>query len=85
MLKRVLGPREDKVTGEWRKLQKKEFKELYCSPNITQVITFRMGCMGHVSQIEVRRSVERVLVGIPEGKKPLGRSRSGIILVGFPL
>ena len=41
VLERVLGPSRDKVTGECRKLQNKEFKELYCSPNITHVITFR--------------------------------------------
>ena len=71
------------VTREWRKLHNKELNHLYSSPNIVRVIKLRrMRCMGE------RRGVYRVLVGKPEGKRPLGRSRRewedkrGIIIEG---
>jgi hypothetical protein len=35
----------------------------------------RMRCVGHVARVGGRRGVYRVLVGKPEGKRPLGRSR----------
>jgi hypothetical protein len=41
VLRRIFGPRRDKVTGEWRKLQSEELNDLYCSPNIIRVIKSR--------------------------------------------
>ena len=41
VLRRVFGPRRDKVTGEWRKLRLEELKDLYSSPNIIRVIKSR--------------------------------------------
>jgi hypothetical protein len=37
MLRRIFGPKRDKVIGEWRKLHE-ELDDLYCSPNIIGVI-----------------------------------------------
>ena len=34
-----------------------------------------MRCVGHVARVGVERGVHRVLVGKPEGKRPLGRPR----------
>ena len=46
---RIFGPKRNKVTGEWRKLHK-ELNDLYCSPNIFQVIkSRRMRWAGHVA------------------------------------
>jgi hypothetical protein len=33
VLRRIFGPKRDKVTGEWRKLHNEEFNDLYFSPN----------------------------------------------------
>ena len=38
VLKKIFGPKRDKVTGELRKLQNEDLKDLYCSPNIIRVI-----------------------------------------------
>ena len=38
VLRRIFGPRRDKITGEWRRLHNEELNDLYCSPNIVQVI-----------------------------------------------
>jgi hypothetical protein len=32
VLRRIFGPKGDKVTGEWRKLHNEDFNDLYCSP-----------------------------------------------------
>ena len=46
------------------------------SPNTTWAIkSRRMGWAGHVARMGERRGVYRVLVGKPEGKRPLGRLR----------
>ena len=76
MLRRIFGPKRDEVTGEWRKLRNEELKVLYSSPNIVRVIkSRRMRWVGHVARMEEGRGVYRVLVGKPEGKRPLGRPR----------
>jgi hypothetical protein len=54
----------------------KELHSLYSSPNIVRVIkSRRMGWAGHVVRMGEGRGFYRVLVGIPEGKRPLGRPR----------
>ena len=53
-----------------------ELKGLYSSPNIVRVIkSRRMIWAGHVACMGEGRGVYRVLVGKPEGKRPLGRPR----------
>jgi len=76
VLKRIFGPERDEVMGEWRKLHNEELNDLYCSPNIVWVIKSKiMRWAGHVARMGERRGVYRVLVGKPEGKRPLGRPR----------
>ena len=41
VLRRVLGPKRDKVTWEWRKLHNEELNDLYSLPNIVQVVKLR--------------------------------------------
>ena len=70
---RIFVPKRDEVTGEWRKLHNEELNILYSSPNIVQVTKLRrMRWAGHVVRMGERRGVYRVLVGEPEGKRPLG-------------
>ena len=64
------------MTGEWRKLHKEELNDLYSLPNIVRVVkSRRMRWPRHVARMGEDRGVHRVLVGKPEGKRPLGRSR----------
>jgi hypothetical protein len=75
VLRRIFGPKREE-DGSWRKLHNDELHSLYSSPNIVRVIiSRRMRWTGHVARMGERRSVYRVLVGRPEGKRPLGRPR----------
>jgi len=76
VLKKVFGPKRDKVTGEWRKLHNEELNDLYSLPIIVRVVkSRRMRWTGHLACMGEDRRVHRVLVGKPEGKRPLGRPR----------
>ena len=75
VLRRVFGPKRAEVTGEWRKLHNEELSDLYSLPNIVRVVKLRrMRWAGHVVRMGVGRDVHRVLVGKPEGKRPLGET-----------
>jgi hypothetical protein len=76
MLRRIFGPKRDEVTGDWRKLHNEELHNLYSSPNIIRMIKLRsMRWGGHVARMGEKRNAYRILVGKPEGKRPLGRPR----------
>jgi hypothetical protein len=76
VLRRLFGPKRNEVTGEWRKLHNEELHDVYSSPNIVQVIkSRRMRWVGHVARMGEERGLYRVLVGKPEGERPLGRPR----------
>jgi hypothetical protein len=76
VLRRIFGPKRDEVTGEWIKLHNEELNGLYSLPNIVHVIkSRRLRWVGHVACIGEGRGVYRILVGKPEGKRPLGRPR----------
>jgi hypothetical protein len=73
---RIFGPKRDEVTGGWRKLHNGELQNLYSSQSIIKTITSRrMRWAWHVARMMVKRNAYRILVGKPEGKRPLVRSR----------
>jgi hypothetical protein len=76
VLRRIFGSRRDEVTGNWRKLHNEKLHNLYSWPKIIRMIKSRkMGWAGHVVQMEETRNEYRILVGKPQGTRPLGRSR----------
>jgi hypothetical protein len=64
------------MRGEWRKLHNEELRDLYSLPNIIRIIkSRRMRWAGLVARMGDKRNSYRLLVGRPEGKRPLGRPR----------
>jgi hypothetical protein len=74
VLRRIFGPKRDEVTGGWRKLHTEELHNLYPSLNIIRIIkSRRMRQAGHIARMGEKRDAYRILMGKPEGKRPLGR------------
>ena len=66
-LRRIFGPRRNKVAGELRKLRNEEVNEMYSKR--------KMRWAGNVARLGEKRGASSVLVGKPEGKRPPGRPR----------
>jgi hypothetical protein len=62
------------VNGDGGKLHNEELYNLYSLPNIIRMIkSWRMRWAGHVTRMGEKMNAYRILVGKPEGKRPLGR------------
>jgi hypothetical protein len=82
VLRRIFGPKTDEMTGEWGKLHNEELHDLYTSPSIIRIIKARrIRWVGHVTQMGEKRNAYRLLVGKPEGRRPVG----GWIILGWIL
>jgi hypothetical protein len=76
VLRRIFGPRRDEMAGGWNELHNEEFHDLYSSPSIIRMIKLRrMKWTRHVARMGEKRNTYMLLVGKPEGKRPLGRPR----------
>jgi hypothetical protein len=76
VLRGIFGPKKNKVTGGWRKLHNEELSNLNFFLIIIRMIkSGRMRRSGHVARIAAKRNAHKILVGKPEGKRPLGRPR----------
>jgi hypothetical protein len=74
MLRRIFGPKREE-DGSWRKLHNDELHSLYPSQNIVRAIkSRRMRWAGHVACMG-KVLTGFLLVGKPEGKRPLGKPR----------
>jgi hypothetical protein len=74
VLRRIFGPKRDEVTGEWRKLCIEELHDLYSLQSIIRIIkSRRVRWAGHIARMGEKRITYRLLVGKPEGRRPLGR------------
>jgi hypothetical protein len=83
VMRRIFGPKRYEETGEWIGLPNEELNDLYCSPNnIRMIQSRRTGWAGHLARRGERSGAYRVLVGKPEGKRPLGRPRCSLQEVG---
>jgi hypothetical protein len=80
VLRRIFGPKRDEVTAKWRKMHNEELHDLYSSQSIIRIMkSRRMRWARHVARIgeekKKKKNAYRLLVGKPEGKRPLGRPR----------
>jgi hypothetical protein len=62
------------MTGGWRKLHNEELHNLYSSPSIVRMIKSRkIRWTGQIARSSEKMNAFNVLVGTPEGKRPLRR------------
>jgi hypothetical protein len=86
LLREIFGPKRTEVTGGWRKLNNEELHNVYSSTIVIRIIiSRRMRWAGHVARMGEKRNVYRLLVGKPERRRPLGRSRRGWITLSWIL
>jgi hypothetical protein len=72
----MFGPKRDEVDGGYIKVHNEEFHNLHSSPCIIRTIKSRsMRLARYVARMENNTNAYRLLVGKPEGKRPVRRSR----------
>jgi hypothetical protein len=72
----MFRPKREEVAGGWRILHNEELHNLYASLDIIRVIKSRRTRWAwHVARMGEMRNAYNILIGKPEGKRPLGRPR----------
>jgi hypothetical protein len=76
VLGRIFGSRKVEVIGGWRKMHNEEFHILHSFPDFIRMTkSRRMTRVGQVACVGEMGNTDRILVGKPEGKRPLRRLR----------
>ena len=76
VLRIIFGPKRDDETGKWRRLHNGELHDLYGKPDIMRIVkSRRLRWAGQVTRMGNERGALKLLVGKPEGKRPVGRLR----------
>jgi hypothetical protein len=74
--KKIFGPKEDELTGDWIKLHSEELSDLYCPKSVVWKMKLgRIRWVRHVARMGERRGACRVLVGKCEGRRRLERRK----------
>jgi hypothetical protein len=71
--RRIFMPKRDEVTGSGENNIMRSL--MICTPHPMWFVSKIMKWAGYVARMEERKGVYRVLMGKPEGKRPLGRPR----------
>jgi hypothetical protein len=72
VLRNIFGAKRNTIIGGQIKLHNEELHNLYTLPSVIRMIkSRRMRLTGHVTRLEENRKAYSVLVGKPEGKRPL--------------
>jgi hypothetical protein len=77
VLRRIFGHKERGSSRRLEKTANEELHNVYTSPNIIPVINQGERCAWHVARMGEMRNAYNILVGKPEGKRPLRRRRRG--------
>jgi hypothetical protein len=75
VLRRIFGLKRDEVRERWRKLHNEELRDLYSSPSRIKIFKSRMRLAGNIARKGEKKNACRLLLGKPEGKRPLGKSK----------
>jgi hypothetical protein len=77
VLRRIFGPKREEVTEGWGKQRNEELHNLHSSPSIIRMTKSRkVRWAGHVARMGKNRNSYRILVEKPEGKRPLGKTKT---------
>lgn len=75
IMRKLFGPKKEKVTQYCGKMHNGELCDLYSSPNTISMVKRKTRFAEHVAQMQEDRNANRVLVMEPETKRPLRKCR----------